>query len=61
MTTNLFVIDNARQLRTDGRILLHFLGTYWGIGVLNSAIFNNFHNRVQFGTIFKAFRISGGH
>ena len=51
LTTNLFVIANVTQLRTDGsfRILLPFFGTSWGIGVLNSAIFNNFHNRVDFG------------
>ena len=55
MTTNLFVIANVKQLRTDGsfRILLPFFRTYWGGGVLNSAIFNSFHNRVQFGTILE--------
>jgi len=47
MTTNLFVIANVKQLRTGGgfRILLPFYRTSWGVGVLNSAIFNGFHNR----------------
>jgi len=51
MTTNLFVIANVKQLRTDGsfRILLPFFLTCWGVGVLNSEIFNNFHNRFEFG------------
>jgi len=42
MTTNLFVIANVKQLQTDGsfRILLPFFRTCWGVGVLNSAIFN---------------------
>ena len=62
MTTNLFVLANVNQLRTDGsfRILPHFFRTYWGVGVLNLAIFNNVHNLVEFGTIFRTFRISGG-
>jgi len=53
MTTNLFVIANVKQLRTDVsfRILLPFYRTSWSVGVLNSAIFNSFHNRVEFGTI----------
>jgi len=53
MTTNLFVIANVKQLRTDGsfRILLPFFQISWGVGFLNSAIFNSFHNRVEFGTI----------
>jgi len=44
MTTNLFVIANVKQLPTGGnfRILLPFLRTSWGVGVLNSAVFNNF-------------------
>ena len=55
MTTNLFVIANVKQLRTDGsfRILLPFLRTSWSVGVLNSVIFNSFHNRVKFGTILE--------
>jgi len=51
MATNLFVIANVKQLKTDGsfRILLPFFRTSWGVGVLNSAIVNNFHIRVEFG------------
>jgi len=63
MKTNLFVIANVKQLRTGGsfRILLPFFRTSWGVAVLNSAIFNSFHNRVEFGTILEsAFGISGG-
>ena len=62
MTTNLFVIANVKQLRTDGsfRILLPFFRTSLGVGVLNSAIFNSFHNRVEFGTILEDFRNLGG-
>jgi len=53
VTTNLFVIANVKQLRTGGsfRILLPFSPTSWGVGFLNSAIFNSFQNRVEFGTI----------
>jgi len=62
MTTNLFVIANVKQLRTGGsfRILLPFFRTSWGVGALNSAIFNSFHNRVEFGTIFEGLRNFGG-
>ena len=62
MTTNLFVIANVKQLRTGGsfRILLPFFQTSWCVGVLNSAIFNNFHNRVEFGTILEGLRNFGG-
>jgi len=44
MTTNLFVIANVKQLRTEGsfRILLPFFRKSWDVGVLNSAIFNGF-------------------
>ena len=61
MTTNLFVIANAKQLRTDGsfRILLPFYRTSWGVGVLNSAIFISFHKRVEFGTILEGLRNFG--
>jgi hypothetical protein len=40
-TTNLFVIANVKQLRTNGsfRILLPFFQISLGVGVLNSAIF----------------------
>ena len=62
MTTNLFVIANVKQLRTDGsfRILLPFFRTSWCVGVLNSAIFNSFHNRVEFGAILEGLRNFGG-
>ena len=30
------------------RILLPFFRTSWGVGILNSAIFNSFHIRVEF-------------
>ena len=58
MTTNLFVTANVKQLRTDGsfRILLPFFRTSWGVGVLNSAIFNSFDIRVEFGTILESLR-----
>ena len=62
MTTNLFAIANVKQLRTGGsfRILLPFIGTSWGVGVLNSTIFNSFHNRVEPGTISEGLRNLGG-
>ena len=62
MTTNLFVIANVKQLRSGGsfKILLPFYRTSWGVGVLNSAIFNGFHNRVGFGTISEDLRNFGG-
>ena len=63
MTTNLFVIANVKQLRTGGsfRILLPFFPEHLeGVGVLNSAVFNRFHNRVEFGTIFQDLRNFGG-
>jgi len=61
MTTNLFLIANVKQLRTDGsfRILLPFFRTSWGVGLLNSAIFNIFHNRVEFGMILEGLRNFG--
>ena len=62
MTTNLFVIANVKQLRTGGsfRILLPLFRTSWSVGFLNSAIFNTFHNRVEFGTILEGLRNFGG-
>ena len=62
MTTNLFVIANVKQLRTGGsfRILLPFFRTSWGVGVVNSAIFNSLHNWVEFGTILEGLRKFGG-
>ena len=55
MTINLFVIANVKQLRTGGsfRNLLPFFRTSWGVGVLNSAIFNSFHNRVELNTFWR--------
>ena len=32
----------------------------WGVGILNSAIFNSLHNRVEFGTILEGLRNIGG-
>jgi len=60
MTTSLFVIANVKQLRTGSsfRILLPFFRTSWG--VLNLAIFNSFHNRVEFGAILEGLRNIGG-
>ena len=62
MTINLFVIANIKQLRTGGgfRILLPFFRTSWGVGVLNSVIFNSFHNRVEFSMIFEGLPNFGG-
>ena len=62
MTTNLFVIANVKQLGTGGsfRILLRFFRTSWGVGILNSAIFNSFHNRAEFDTILEGLRNFGG-
>jgi len=64
MTTNLFGMANVKQLRTDGscRILLPFFRTSWGVGVLNSAIFNSLHSRVEIGTILESLRdfLEGG-
>ena len=42
------------------RILLPFFRTSWGVGVLNSAIFNSFHNQVEFYTILEDLRNLGG-
>jgi len=41
------------------RILLPFFQTSWRVGVLNSVIFNSFHNRVEFGTILEVLRNFG--
>ena len=62
MTTNLFVIPNVNIKRTGGSfiMLLSFFLTSWGVGVLNSAIFNSFHNRVESGTILEGLRKFGG-
>jgi len=42
------------------RILQPFFRTSWSVGVLNSAIFIDFHNRVEFGTILEGLRNFGG-
>jgi len=62
MTTNLFVFANVKPLRTDDsfRISLPFFRTAWDVGVLNSAIFNSFHSRVEFATILEGLRNFGG-
>ena len=62
MTTNLYVIANVKQLRTDGsfRILLPFFRTSRCVDILNSAIFNSVHIRVEFGTILEGLRNFGG-
>jgi len=62
ITNNLFVIANVKQLWTgcSFSILLPFSQTSWGIGILNSAIFNSFHNRVEFGTILQGLQNFGG-
>jgi hypothetical protein len=52
-TTNLFVIANVKKKIANlgsFRILLPFFFFFWCVGVLNSAVFNSFHNRVEFGT-----------
>jgi len=55
MTANLFVFANVKHLRTGGsfRILLPICRNCWVVGVQNSAIFNSFHNRADFGTILE--------
>ena len=42
------------------RILLPFFRTSWCVGFLNSAIFNSFHNQVEFGTILEGLQNFGG-
>jgi len=62
MTTHLFVIVNVKQLRTGGSYsnLLPFFRTSWGVGVLNSTVFNSFYNQVEFGAILEGLRNFGG-
>jgi len=62
MTTNLFVIANVKQLRTGGSfsILLPFFRKSWGVGVLNSAIFNSFQIGLSLARFWRAFEIPGG-
>jgi len=61
MTTNLLVVANVKQLRTDGsfRISLPFFRNSWSVGILNSAVLNSFHKRVEFGTILEGVRNVG--
>ena len=58
MTTNLSVIANVKELRTE--VVLEFYCLFsehlGGVGVLNSAIFISFYNRVDFGTILEGLR-----
>ena len=58
LTTNLFVIANAKQSQTYVVLEFYclFFRTSCGVGFLNSAIFNSFHNRVEFGTILVGLR-----
>ena len=42
------------------RILLPFFRTSWCVGILNSAIFNSFHNWVEFGMILEGLQNFGG-
>jgi len=55
MTTNFFVIANVKQLWIY--IALEFYCLFSehleGVGVLNSAISNSFHNQFEFGTILE--------
>jgi len=62
MTTNLFVIANVKQLQTWVVLEFYclFSQTSWGVGTLNSAIFNSFHNRGEFDTILEDLRNFGG-
>jgi len=62
MTTNLFVIANVKKLLTYEVLEFYclFPRTSWGVGVLNSAIFISFHNRVELGTILEGLRNFGG-
>ena len=41
-------------------MLLPFFRPSWCVGVLNSAIFNSFHNRVEFDTILEGLQNFGG-
>jgi len=52
---------NVKQLRTglSFRTLLPFFRISWGVGVLNSAIFNSFHNRIEYGTTLEDLRNFG--
>ena len=62
MTANLFVIANVKQLQTYVVLEFYclFSRTSWSVGVLNSAIFNSFQSRVEFGTILEGLWNFGG-
>ena len=62
MTTNLFVITNANKLQTQVVLEIYclFFQTSWGFGIITSAIFNSFHNRVEFGMILEGLQNFGG-
>ena len=61
MTTDLFVIANVKQVRTCVVLEFYclFFQTSWCVGALNSAVFNSFHNPVEFGTILEGLRNLG--
>ena len=60
MTTNLSSLIKTTANLGSFRILLPFVRKSWGVGVLNSTIFNSFHSRVEFGTILEGLRNFGG-
>ena len=62
MSTNLFVIANVKQLQTGGSfiILLPFFRTSWGVGILNSAIFNSFQIGLSLARFLEGLRNFGG-
>ena len=61
VTTNLFVIANVKQLRTQVVLEFYclFFRTSWGVGFLNSAIFDSFHNRAEFDKCLEGLRNFG--
>ena len=62
MTTNLFVIAGLNNC--EPAVVLEFYCLFsehlGGVGVLNSAIFDSVHNKVEFGTILEGLRNLGG-
>ena len=62
MTTNLFVIAVVKHLRTSGsfRILLPFFRASLGVGFINSAVFNSFHNGRILEDLRNFFFLGGG-
>jgi len=54
LQANPWLLDLRLLYRADKHFkLLPFFWTSWGVGILNSAIFNSFHNWVEFGTILE--------